>query len=42
MRVIVTDTPNELAGSLGEGEIEDVLVHPTPRAGNCISPQPIN
>lgn len=28
-------------GPLGEGEIEDVLVHPTPAAGDCRSPQPI-
>ena len=40
--VTVTDAPREFSGSLGEGEIEDILLHSTPRAGNCISPQPIN
>ncbi len=50
MRVALTDTEIQVedefgwngTGPLGEGEIEDHLVHPTLRAGNCISPQPVN
>ena len=50
MRVALTDTEINVqdefgwngTGALGEGEIEDHLVYPTPQAGNCISPQPIN
>ena len=46
MRVILTDQLIESeiwsgTGGLGEGEIEDVLVHPTPAAGDCRSSQPV-
>lgn len=46
MRVAITDQPIEAepwigTGQLGQGEIEDYLVHPTPVAGDCRSSQPV-
>jgi hypothetical protein len=46
MRVAITNQPIEIeqwagTGLLGEGEIEDVLIHPTPVAGDCRSSQPV-
>jgi hypothetical protein len=46
MRVAITNQPVEMelwdgTGMLGEGEIEDQMVHPTTKAGDCRSPQPL-
>ena len=46
MRVAITDQPIEAepwtgTGQLGQGEIEDYLVHPTTVAGDCRSSQPV-
>jgi len=49
MRVVLSTAPIEVqdefgwsgTGPVGEGEIEDVLLHPTPTAGNCTSSQPM-